>query len=99
MNNEELATRAQEVSAVLKQLAHPDRLKVLCSLSEGEKTVSDLVDYTGASQSWLSQCLSRMRLDRLVETRKEGTFVYYKISDRKLKNLMQSIYKVYCSQP
>lgn len=96
MIDEQLAKKAEEVSAVLKQLAHPDRLKVLCGLLEKEKTVSELVDYTKASQSWVSQFLARMKLGGMLDSRKEGNFVYYRIADPKIRELMRSIYKTYC---
>jgi ArsR family transcriptional regulator, virulence genes transcriptional regulator len=95
--NDQLARQANEVSAILKQLAHPDRLKVLCSLLEKEKTVGELVEYAGASQSWVSQFLSRMKLEGLVESRKEGTSVHYRIADPRLRTLMQAIYRTYCT--
>lgn len=96
MLNEQLAKQAEEVSGVLKQLSHPTRLKVLCCLLQGEKTVTQLVEYADASQSWVSQFLSRMKLEGLVDSKKAGTFVYYRISDPKLKALIDAIYKVYC---
>lgn len=98
MMDEQLAKRAKEVSAVLKQLAHPDRLKVLCGLTESEKTVSELVEYSKASQSWVSQCLARMKLEGMVDSRKEANFVYYRISDPKIKELLRAIYKTYCKK-
>ncbi len=96
MTDDKLSKQAEVVSATLKQLAHPDRLRVLCCLTEKEKTVSELIEFSGASQSWVSQLLSRMKLEGLVDSRKEGNFVYYKISDPRLKELMQAIYKTYC---
>jgi DNA-binding transcriptional ArsR family regulator len=96
MMNDQLARQAKEVSAVLKQLAHPARLRVLCSLLEGEKTVGELVEYSDSSQSWVSQFLSRMKLGGLVDARKEGTYVFYRISEPRLKTLMEAIYKAYC---
>ncbi len=92
----ELVRKADEVSAILKQLAHPDRLKLLCSLVEKERTVGELVEYVGASQSWISQCLARMKLEGLVDARKDGNFVYYRIADRRLSALMREIYEIYC---
>jgi DNA-binding transcriptional ArsR family regulator len=96
MMKEQLRKRAEEVSEVLKQLAHPDRLKVLCCLLEGEKTVNELVAYADASQSWVSQFLARMKLAGLVESRKAGTFVHYRIAEPRLKTLMDAIYRAYC---
>jgi ArsR family transcriptional regulator len=96
MLKHQLSKRAKEVSGVLKQLAHPIRLQVLCCLLEGEKTVSELVAYTDASQSWVSQFLARMKLEGLVDARKDGIYVYYRIAEPRLKTLMEAIYRAYC---
>ena len=98
MRSHQLARQAVEVSATLKTLAHPVRLKILCSLVEGEKTVSEIIAYCGASQSWVSQFLGRMRLEGLVEARKEGNFSRYRIADPQLRELMSSIYRIYCNK-
>lgn len=97
MMNERLAKQAEAVSAVLKHLGHPTRLKVLCCMLDSEKSVNELSAYSGASQSWVSQFLARMKFDGLVASRKEGTFVYYRISEQRLKGLMKAIYETYCS--
>ena len=94
---EDLEKKAEEVAAVLKQLAHPTRLKLLCGLLDGEKTVGELVESLSEAQSWVSQILSRMKLEGLVEARKEGSFVYYRIADPRLDELMKSIYQIYCT--
>jgi DNA-binding transcriptional ArsR family regulator len=91
-----LSKKAAEVSRVLKQLAHPDRLKVLCCMLDGEKTAGELVEYVDASQSWVSQFLSKMKLSGLIDSRKEGVFVYYRIVDPRLKVVMQVLYESYC---
>ncbi len=93
---EQLSRQADEVSAVLKQLAHPTRLKVLCCLLEGEKTVTDLVEYADSSQSWVSQFLSKMKAEGLVDSRKDGIFVFYRIAEPRLRVLMEALYKSYC---
>ncbi len=85
-----------EVSAVLKSLSHPVRLKVLCQLIEREKTVNDLTEFCGISQSAMSQFLSRMRSEGVLESRKESTSVYYRIADSKMKKLLQALKEIYC---
>jgi DNA-binding transcriptional ArsR family regulator len=95
---DQLSTHAEEVSAMLKSLAHPVRLKVLCFLIEGEKSVNDIVDFCGVSQSGVSQFLGRMKREGLVQARKEGSFVYYEIADRRLVKLMRFLKETYCSK-
>jgi ArsR family transcriptional regulator, virulence genes transcriptional regulator len=88
--------RCDLVSRVLKALAHPQRLLILCTLAEGEKTVGEIETACEASQSAVSQYLNRMRLEGLVSSEKRGSFVYCKIADPKLKKLIQSLYTIYC---
>ena len=57
----ELEQKASEVAEILKLLAHPKRLLILCKLSEGEVSVSDLEKFCNISQSQLSQFLAKMR--------------------------------------
>ena len=88
--------KCDTVSRVLKALAHPQRLLILCTLAAGEKTVSEIEKACEASQSAVSQFLNRMRLEGLVSSQKRGAFVYCKIADPKVHQLIQSLYKIYC---
>lgn len=84
------------VAGLMKTLAHPQRLMILCYLSSGEKTVGELEELCGASQSAVSQFLNRMRLEQLISSEKRGLFVYYKIVDPKVKKLIASLHKIFC---
>ena len=57
----ELRRKSQNVSVLLKQLSHPQRLLILCSLVEGEKSVGEIEAACGASQSAVSQFLKNER--------------------------------------
>jgi ArsR family transcriptional regulator len=81
---------------VLKSLAHPHRLQLLCHLSQGEKTVSELEVLCQISQSQLSQFLQRMKGESLVMSRRDGKFVFYSIQDRKVLKLIQGLHKIFC---
>ena len=94
--SDELSRQARKVSQVFKQLSNPARLMALCCMVQKERTVTELVSYTGASQSWVSQFLASMKSYGLVASRRQSTFVYYRISDLKLRMLMKAIYRVYC---
>jgi|LauGreDrversion4_2_1035121.scaffolds.fasta_scaffold1278040_1 DNA-binding transcriptional ArsR family regulator len=91
-----MAGKCEEVSQVLKSLSHPVRLKVLCALIDREKTVGELVEFGGISQSAMSQFLIRLRSEGVLQSRKEGTSVYYTLSDPKLKKLIHAIKEVFC---
>lgn len=90
--------KCNEVAAVLKQLAHPQRLNILCQLALGSKNVSELEKASGASQSSVSQFLSRMKSDGLVDCRRENRSVYYFIKDARIAELLNSLYCIYCHQ-
>ena len=63
----------------LKVLAHPDRMKILWYLNDSEKSVNDLVNYTNIKQTTLSQHLSLLKDRELVESRREGSYVFYRL--------------------
>jgi len=76
-----LCERASEVAGLLKHMANPQRLVLLCRLREGEASVSELIGLCGLSQSSVSQHLARMREGGLVLTRRENTTIHYRLAD------------------
>ncbi len=91
-----LRKRADEVASKLKLLSHPQRLLILCSLAEGEKSVSEIVLACGASQSAASQFLKAMKLEGLIQSRRDGQKVFYRVADERLLELMKALYSIYC---
>lgn len=91
-----MAKNCDQVAEVLKALAHPQRLMILCYLSQGERTVSELEELCGASQSAVSQFLGRMKLEGLVTASKSGLNVFYSIKDKRVKQLIVALHKVFC---
>jgi len=96
MNLELMQSKCVEVSAVMKAIAHPQRLMLMCHLAEGEKNVSELLDLCEISQSQLSQFLNRMQREKLLKVRREGNFSYYSIADKNITKLIQSMQKIFC---
>jgi ArsR family transcriptional regulator len=73
---------------------HPTRIAVLELLSEGERSVRELAEASGVSQPTLSQHLAILRSRGVVETRREGTSVYYRLTDERIVeacHLMRSV--------
>lgn len=93
----EMKNNCKSVAAILKAISHPQRLMLLCHLVDGEKTVGELETLCGGSQSTISQFLKLMKLENMVASEKRGLFVYYKIHDPKVKKLVFSLYKIFCS--
>lgn len=89
-----LIGKCEEVSELLGALAHPVRLKVLCQTLGSEKSVNELTEFCGISQSAMSQFLGRMKSDGLLQSRREGTKVYYGIKDSRVRRLLKAIKEI-----
>ena len=83
---------------ISKTLAHPLRLAILHTLKDGEKTVNQLTQTTGASQSNISQHLALMRQHQIVKTRKEGSTVYYRVANPKISKACDTMREVLMEQ-
>lgn len=92
----EMESHAQEAAQLLKALANEHRLLILCHLSEGEKSVGELNDRVSVSQSALSQHLSVLRRDGLVETRREAQTIYYRLAEGPATKVVATLHDVYC---
>lgn len=82
------------LASIFKTLSHPQRLYLLCCLCEKESTVGELEKACGAAQPVISQHLTRMRLEGIIESRRSGTHVYYRIADPVIPVLMRSLEKI-----
>lgn len=69
------------VAGRFKALSEPARLRILSTLREGERTVSDLVDATGLGQANVSKHLRLLHDLRFVERRREGLYTLYRLAD------------------
>ena len=94
---EKMKTAASSACRLMKVLSNPDRLMLLCQLSQGEKCVSELEEQLGILQPTLSQQLTVLRNEALVTTRREGKNIYYQISSAEALAVMQVLYKTYCN--
>lgn len=93
---QELVLKARKASEFLKALAHENRLLILCLLSERERSVTELEQLLSLSQPTVSQQLARLRLDGLVDTRRDGRTVYYHLSDDATRRFIKAIYEKFC---
>lgn len=83
----------------MKILSNPDRLLLLCQLTEGERCVSELEDLVGIAQPTLSQQLGVLRTEGLVTTRRVGKNIYYQIASPQTLAIMQVLYEQFCHDP
>lgn len=97
MTKQNFVEVAKDVAKVLKMLGHPDRLLVLCYLSEGELSAGELVDRSTLSFSAFSQHLAMMRKSGLIQTRREGQNIYYSIKDPSILKILKALKETYCN--
>lgn len=98
MNAMDLARNCRSAAALLKSMANEHRLAILCRLATGERSVSELVDAVGLSQSALSQHLARLRRDKLVATRRSAQNIYYSLHGDEAKRVMGTLHDLYCAR-
>lgn len=87
---------AGKASQLLKSLSHPDRLMLLCQLTQGEHCVSELEEKVGLGQPSLSQQLGILRKDGLVNTRREGKQIYYSVASEDALAILNVLYDRFC---
>ena len=96
MSGVELRRHAGSAASLLRALANPHRLQVLCVLVEGEQSVSALNARVALSQSALSQHLAVLRKDRLVQTRRVGQAILYRIERGPAVQVLRVLHKHFC---
>lgn len=96
---QEMQAAAARACALLKTLGNPDRLLLLCQLSQGEFCVSELEARLGIQQPTLSQQLGVLREEHLVNTRRGGKQIYYSLASKEAAAVMQVLYEQFCTKP
>jgi DNA-binding transcriptional ArsR family regulator len=87
---------AGQACTLLKALANPDRLLILCQLVDGEKRVGELEQLLGIVQPTLSQQLTVLREQNLVRTRREGKHIFYALASPQALAVIQTLYDQFC---
>ncbi|ADJ22520.1 MAG: winged helix-turn-helix transcriptional regulator [Hyphomicrobium denitrificans] len=93
-----LVLRARKASDFLKALAHESRLLILCLLAEKERSAGELENLLSINQPTVSQQLARLRLDGLVQARREGKAVIYSLPDETTRRFIGAIYDKFCRE-
>lgn len=91
---DEAATAACEL---LKALASPNRLKILCHLAGGEKSVGQVAALVGIRETAASQHLALLRKDRLVGSRRAGQTIYYRMTSPVAERLIGVLHEAFCA--
>ena len=69
---------------------------ILCHVADGEKSVGQIADLLEIPQSPLSQHLSRMRKEGLVETRRDAQTIYYSLKSGEVSRIVEVLYELFC---
>lgn len=96
INGAQLAPHAFKASSLLKALGHEGRLMILCHLSNGEKTVSELQNLLAAPQALVSSQLARLRHEGMVSFRKDGQTNFYTLKDQKTRQVLDLVNTIFC---
>lgn len=91
-----LINQAGSTAKQLKLIANPLRLIVLCSLVEGDKNVTELINITGASQTLVSNHLALLRKADIIDYHRDHRTLNYYLKDQRMKDVLDTLYKVYC---
>lgn len=93
-----LTTRADQAAAFLKGLANPHRLLILCALAEGEKNVSTLIAATAITPTSMSQHLSKLKDEGIVDFRRDHRTLTYFIAHPAVEEIMAVLYGRFCAR-
>lgn len=96
LDPELLRQAASRAVSALKVLANPERLLLLCQLSQQEMSVGELEERLGIHQPTLSQQLGVLRTEGVVDTRREGKRIFYSVADDELLRVLRALYDIYC---
>ncbi|WP_297371145.1 helix-turn-helix transcriptional regulator [Acidocella sp.] len=88
---------AGQASELLKSLANPHRLMILCQLLEQERSVGDLAAFLDLRSSTVSQHLALLRRDGLVVPRRDAQTIYYGVASAPARRILETLFELYCS--
>jgi DNA-binding transcriptional ArsR family regulator len=94
---DQMRKAAAKAGALLRALAHEDRLLLLCQLAHGERCVSELEELLDIHQPSLSQQLGVLRNEGLVNTRRDGKNIYYEVASEEALRVIETLYSVFCT--
>lgn len=89
--------RAERTADFLKALSHPSRLVILCRLVEGPASVGELETMLAIPQAVVSKQLARLREDGLVDFRRDGRNIIYRLSDERTERIIAALYREFCN--
>lgn len=92
MENEQIYA----MSKLLKSMSHPIRLKILCLLQDNEMSVGDIREQVKTTNANVSQHLNILRSQGIIDYRKDANFIYNRINDPRIIELMKTMQNLFC---
>lgn len=87
--------RADDASELMKSLANPHRLLLLCKLAEGESSVGSLARFLDIRDATTSQHLARLRRDGIIVGRRDGRIITYRIENQAIRDIIKALHHHY----
>ncbi len=84
------------LAKILKSMSHPIRLKILCLLQNRELSVGDIRNQVETTNANISQHLNILRAQGIIDFRKEANFIYNRITDRRILDMITKMQKLFC---
>lgn len=96
MKNDMKDEDVEHVAALLKTMSHPIRMRILCLLQDKELTVGDLRSEVKTSNANVSQHLTILRNKQIIASRKEANYIYNRIADERILELISTMKNLFC---
>ncbi len=90
---------ADDACALMKALANPHRLMIVCALAEGEQSVGAIAQMLGARETLASQHLGLLRREGLVSARREGQSIFYALQSGPARAVVETLAGQFCALP
>lgn len=94
-----LKASADDACALLKALANPHRLMIVCALIDSEQSVGALAQSLGVRETLASQHLGLLRRDGVVAARRDGQTIYYGLRSGQARALVETLSRLFCAVP
>ncbi|MDO5638346.1 MAG: metalloregulator ArsR/SmtB family transcription factor [Neisseria sp.] len=93
---QDMLQNTAKAAALLKLIAHPHRLMILCLLIESEKNVTELVEAIGINQTAVSNHLAKLRSEGVVEYTRYHRVLQYRITSPEIEAIINTLHDIYC---
>jgi DNA-binding transcriptional ArsR family regulator len=87
---------SEDAARLLKAMASPVRLRILCMLAETEMPVGEIAERLKIREQATSQQLAQLRFEDLIVPRKEAQRVYYRLASPEIERVLQALREIYC---